>query len=119
MSAKTETCTVFECDGGCGDGWAGNDDMGTPHFDEQPGEALKQLEGWGWTVEAGKHYCRACTAVRLCAAKGHEWGGWYEAFNYSDPDWKTKPAPAEQRFCDRESCHERETRAAGTEGPIL
>ena len=118
MTAKTETCTVFECDV-CGDGWADNDDAGTPHFDEQLAKAVKQLADWEWTTDGDKHYCRACSVERLCAAQGHVWGQWVEAFNYSDPDWKTKPPPAEQRFCERDNCHERETRAAGTEGPVL
>lgn len=117
MSAAITTCASFECDG-CGNGW--DDEEGVPHFPlvdatrvdvQQAAQVEDQLvEQNGWTVVAGQHFCRTCSAARYCAEHGHEWGPWQAAYDYAVPNWAANPV-GEQRFCERDfHCHEREVR---------
>jgi hypothetical protein len=74
VSIKDTQCLILLCDG-CEDGY---DDEGGPwHFPDRA--AIRQYAD-DWLIDGDSAVCPRCQLKRVCAAEGHVWGAWENAF---------------------------------------
>ena len=70
MSFTRHECVEIRCDT-CSEPLPIFDDVGAAHFRSEP-EAVSAAADFKWQTSSGRHECRRCAEIRVCAAAGHE-----------------------------------------------